>query len=81
MKIKKGQGLALFFSFTGEDKQAVRIRGVKTLSSANGLKLIIEELDKLYLKDESSPAYEAYKKFEKFSKLHEISLSDYVTKF
>ena len=48
---------------------------------ANGLKLIIEELDKLYLKDESSPTYEAYKKFEKFSRPHEISLSDYVTKF
>ena len=78
---KEEQGLAVFFSFTGEDKQAVRIIGVKTLSSADGLKLGIEELDKLYLKDESSPAYEAYKKFEKFSRPHEISLSDYVTKF
>ena len=33
------------------------------------------------MKDESSPAYEAYKKFEKFSRPHEISLSDYVKKF
>ena len=33
------------------------------------------------MKHESSPAYEAYKKFEKFSRPHEISLSDYVTKF
>ena len=33
------------------------------------------------MKDESSPAYEAYKKFEKLSKPHKISLSDYVTKF
>ena len=45
------------------------------------MKLIIEELNKLYLEDESSPAYEAYKKFKKFSRPHEISLSDYVTKF
>ena len=78
---KKEQGLAVFFSFTGEDKQAVRIIGVKTLSSANGLRLIIEELDKLYLENESSPAYEAYKKFEKFSRPHEISLRDYVRNF
>ena len=78
---KEEQGLAVFFSFTGEDKQAVRIIGVKTLSSADGLKLAIEKLDKLYLEDESSPAYEAYKKIEKFSRPHEISLSDYVTKF
>ena len=66
MFFKVEQGLAVFFSFTGEDKQAVRIIGVKTLSSADGLKLAIEKLDKLYLEDESSPAYEAYKKIEKF---------------
>ena len=42
---KEEQGLAVFFSFTDEDKQAVRIIGVKTLSSADGLKLGIEELD------------------------------------
>ena len=42
---KEEQGLAVFFSFTGEDKQAVRIIGVKTLRSADGLKLGIEELD------------------------------------
>ena len=77
---KEEQGLAVFFSFTGEDKQAVRIIGVKTLNSADGLKLAIEKLDKLYLEDESSPAYEAYKKFEKFSRPHKISLSDYMTK-
>ena len=77
---KEEQGRAVFFSLTGEDKQAVRIIGVKTLSLADGLKLAIEELDKLYLEDESSPAYEAYKKSEKFSRPHKISLSDYVTK-
>ena len=42
---KEEQGLAVFFSFTDEDKQAFRIIGVKTLSSADGLKVGIEELD------------------------------------
>ena len=32
------------------------------------------------MKDEGSPAYEAYKKIEKFARPHEISLSDYVIK-
>ena len=81
MFFKQEQSLAVFFSFTGEDKQAVRIIGVKTLSSVDGLKLATEKLDKLHLEDENSPAYEAYKKIEKFSRPHEISLSDYVTKF
>ena len=70
------QGLAIFFSLTGQDKQAARTISVKTLSSANGWKYTTEEPDKLYLKDESSPAYEAYKKIEKFPRPHEISLSD-----
>ena len=60
MFFKVELGLAVFFSFTAEDKQAVRIIGVKILSSADGLKLAIEKLDKLYLEDGSSPAYEAY---------------------
>ena len=30
MFFKEEQGLAVFFSFAGEDKQAVRIIGVKT---------------------------------------------------
>ena len=33
------------------------------------------------MEDESSSAYEAYKKIEKFSRPHETSLRDYVTKF
>ena len=33
------------------------------------------------MENESSPAYEAYKKFEKFSRPHEISLRDYVKNF
>ena len=58
--IRKGeQGLAVFFSFTDQDKEAVRTISLKTLSSANGLKLIIEELDKLSLKDESNSVYES----------------------
>ena len=57
---RKGeQGLAVFFSFTDQDKEAVRTISLKTLSLANGLKLIIEELDKPSLKDESGPAYES----------------------
>ena len=56
---KEEQGLTVFFSFTDQDKEAVRTISLKTLSSANGLKPIIEELDKFSLKDESNPAYES----------------------
>ena len=39
------------------------------------------ELDKIYLKDESSQAYEAYETFEKFVRPSGMSISDYVIKF
>ena len=39
------------------------------------------ELDKLYLKDDSSQAYEAYETFEKFIRPSGMSISDYVIKF
>ena len=38
------------------------------------------ELDKVYLKDESSKAYEAYESFEKFARLSGMSISEYVIK-
>ena len=44
----------------------------------NGVKFIIEELDKLYQKDESSLVYEAYEKLER---PHAMSKSGYVIKF
>ena len=56
---KDKQGLAVFLSLTSQNKQAVRTVSVGILSSVNGVKIITEELDKLYLKDESSLAYEA----------------------
>ena len=55
---KDKQGLAVFLALTGQDKQAVRNISVGNLNSVNGVKRIIEELDKLYLKDESSLMYE-----------------------
>ena len=39
------------------------------------------KLDKVYLKDESSQAYEAYGTFEKFVRPSGMSKSDYVIKY
>ena len=42
------------FTLLEKEKQSVRTISVENLSSANGVKLITEKLDKLYLEDESS---------------------------
>ena len=39
------------------------------------------ELDKMYLKDERSQAYEAYVTFKKIVRPSSMSISEYVTKF
>ena len=53
--LEKGkQGLAVFLFLISQDKQAVRTISVENLHLDNGVKLITEMLDKLYLKDESS---------------------------
>ena len=45
--VSEKQDLAVFRTLTGQDKEAVRNICVENLSPGNGLKLIIEELDKL----------------------------------
>ena len=44
----------VFLPFTSQDKQTVRNIRVQNLSLANSVKLIIEEADKLNLRDEST---------------------------
>ena len=51
---KEKQSLTVFLTLTSQDKHAVRTISVENLSSANGVKLITEKLDKLYPEDESS---------------------------
>ena len=74
---KEKQGLAVFLSMTGQDKQAVGTLSKENLSLVNGVKPIIDKLHKLFLNDESSLAYEAYEKFEKFSRPDDMCISDY----
>ena len=59
----------VFLSLTGQDKHGVRNISVEISSSTKIVKFVIEELDKLCLKDERSLVYEADEKFEKICKL------------
>ena len=54
---------------------------IEALTDKTGVKNLIEELDKMYLKDESSQAYEAYETFEKSVRPSGMSISDYVINF
>ena len=65
----------------GVAKEAILNMVTEKLSEKTGLNNLIAELDEIYLKDESSQAYEAYETFEKCVRPSGMSISEYVIKF
>ena len=45
------------------------------------LRICFQKLDKLYLKDDTHYAYEAYERFETFSRVPSMTVSDYIIEF
>ena len=75
------KGPAVFLSLTGQAREAVRQEvTADKLKEKEGLKNLFACLDKIYLKDSTCLAYEAYEEFEKFVKPPEMKISDYVIK-
>ena len=66
---------------TGEAREAILNMDIERLTEKKtGAYNLMVELDKMYLKDESSKAYEAYESFEKFARLSGMGISEYVIK-
>ena len=51
------------------------------MNDDNGVKNLLEKLDKFYLKDDTHTAYEAYERFEAFSRAPSMTVSDYIIEF
>ena len=76
------KGPAVFLSLVGQARDAVRQEvAVEKLKDKSGLDNLIKCLDKLYLKDETCSAYEAYEEFDKFIKPHDMKINEYIIKF
>ena len=69
---------AIFMTLTIEAREAILNMDVEKLTEKTGVNDLMAELDKMYLKDESSQAYEAYETFEKFIQPSGMSISDYM---
>ena len=54
---------------------------IEELTAETGVNKLLEVLDELYLKDEVSLAYEAYKVFEKFIRPTSMTINDYIIHF
>ena len=76
------KGPAVFLSLNGQARDAVRQNVPNDkLKDKDGVKNVFDCLDKLYLKDSTCQAYEAYEDFEKFIRPPEMKISDYIIKF
>ena len=57
---------AIFMTLTGEAREAILNMDIEKLTEKTDANNLMAELDKMYLKDKSSLAYEAYETFKKF---------------
>ena len=75
------QALAIFLSLTGKAREAVLELDIDTLNTDDGVDRVLEQLDKLYLKDKLQLAYQAYDNFRKFKRPSEMPIADFVIEF
>ena len=65
---KTKHGPAIYLALEGKAREAVRDIDKQKLSSDGGASAIIEALEKVYLKDENTRAYLAFKNFYNFKR-------------
>ena len=68
-------------TLSGEAREELLNIDIDVLTVKTSVKNLLTELDRGYLKDESSHAYKAYGTFEKLTRLSDMSTSNYVIKF
>ena len=74
---KAKQGAALFRTLPGKARDI----DVDCLASEDGIKIIIEKLNPLYLKDKGQNTYIQYETFESYKRPKELNMKDYINEF
>ena len=69
---KKQQGLVIYLSLPDKIRNSCRDVTVSKLNKDDGLNLLINKLEKLYVKDSKASAYLPYEKFESFQRPTDI---------
>jgi hypothetical protein len=75
------QALAVSLSLTGNAREVAMEVAAADLAKEVGMKTLIENLDKVFLRYDKDKAYEAYKNFDTFSKSENMSMSEYIVEF
>ena len=75
------EGPMLFRTLTGKAKEAAMKLQVEQIGSAQGLDLILKELNKLYLSDENTRMFTALERFEQYKRPNELGISQFILEF
>ena len=79
---KEKQALAVTLSsLSGQAKAKSLEIPVDTLNKENGLKTLIEALDKLYLRVKVDLSYTAFREFDTFAKTEEMSMDEFIIEY
>ena len=78
---KKKQALAVTLSLTGKAREAALNIKSEDLNSDEGMKTLIQTLDKWFLQEAIDSAYDAHKNFNGFRKPGDMNINDYIVEF
>ena len=78
---KEKQGPALLLSLSGKARDAALELDIVDISTAIGLEIIIDRLDKLFLVDRDKLAFAAYEKFESYTRSSDLPIESYIADF
>ena len=79
---KKRQGPAIFLTLKGKARETILAEIKPTdMSKDNGVDTITASLDKLYVKNESASAFNAFENFSRFRRPSNMSIKDYMIDF
>ena len=74
---KAKQGPAVYLSLSGKARDSIRDLKVEEIGHVNGVKTIIEKLNKVFLKEEHTRAYLVFKEFYDYHRPSGVSMSDF----
>ena len=78
---KKKQALAVTLSLTRKAREAALNIKAEDLNCDEGMKTLIQILDKLFLQETIDSAYDAYKNFDGFRNPGDMHINDYIVEF
>ena len=75
------RGPAVYLSLKGKVRECVRELGKEVIAADDGVKKIIEKLDKLFKQDKVTLQYQAFKEFHKYKRSAGMSMTDFIAHF